>query len=409
MKPTLKGLLPLVFLTVGSFAAAQESIVVDFEQFPVKNPPVCPELPYDRGASFGGGLIRDGDTRVYRSTGAGDISIGYKLTVTVPSSGVRKISIEDHCNYYGSSGCTDVWRFAIDNVTFKPDKPCLSISGPSDVEPNPAGATTKNIPVVVEVTDCEGNTLSNVAVETSVTVDFTSGGHLLNHAVPLRPLGGLRDDTSGANGPGDLTIARTSNIDGQILLQFVPPEVSGRHTINAECVDFKCNAPDPLLDVEVKIDGLAPIPPANVFYTLTEYLPGTTIGKNIGDNGYHNGVNHNLTPEASDILWRVAFNYAFLLNFQPVPERLHVNDASLPKGGLFDIRGLWTPNHRGHRKGTVVDIRANESPGAVPPLFDRHFARAAADLGAVAVREFANQSPRNINEHYHLRLLGADQ
>ena len=468
MKPILQGVLLLAFLTSGSGAAAQDPIVVDFEQFPVVDPPACPSAPHADGATFVGGLVREGFytginvTHVYRSTqpvfsGWGcfynpmeirfdeptslvsfdlityhdsftiqddtgwsrTISVWdeatewngqyYQATITVPSTGVRGISLKDHCDYYGSSGCTDQWRFAIDNVTFRPDRACLAINGPSDVEPNPAGATIKNIPVVVEVTDCEGNPLSDIAVETTISVDDqTSGGHLADHPTPIpRPLGGLREDSTSASGPGTDSITLNSD-DGQILLQFVPPEVSGIHTINAKCVDVECYEPDPPLSVSVKIDGLAPIPRFDLYYTLTEYLPGMGAG-NIGDNGKHDGVNHWLTPEASEILWRVAFHYAALLDFQPDPERLHVNDASLPMGGLFDIHGQWRPDHRGHRKGTVVDIRANTLPGAVPPDYDQEFKEAARTLQAKAEREFANRTPRHPNEHYHLMLRGVDQ
>lgn len=433
---------------------------MDFEQFPITQAEDCPVFPYDRGALFSGGTIQQletdpiNPTKVYRSVQpvfggflcyANPMVISFdeptsnvgldlyapnrfitvqddsgwsrtidflyeatewgpssdKVHVTIPSSGIREITIHDPCRYFGE--CGKPWSFHIDNVAFRPVRPCLAIAGPSEVEPNDARQTTKYIALVVEVTDCEGNPMSGVAVETTVDVVHTSGGHLDDHPTPTpRPLGGLREHSGTASGAGTDSVTLSSNADGQILLQVVPPEVAGTHIIDATCVDTQCTEPDPPHHVDVKIAGLAPIPRFDVYYTLTEYLPGTIVGKNIGDNGRHDGVNHWLTPEASEVLWRIAFHYAELLDFQPDPERLHVNDASLPWGGLFDILGQWRPSHHGHRKGTVVDIRANQLPGAVPPDHDQEFLDAAGKLGARAVREKVG-SP---SEHYHLMLRG---
>lgn len=468
MKARLPCIVLLAILTARSVAAAPEPVIIDFEQFPLTNNSDCPVFPYDRGAGFAGGAIRQNESDSINPTKAlrasqpvfgfnfcsynpGTISFdeptsevsfdlytsnrfitvsddrgwsrsidfhlefeewgnsNRKVRVMIPSTGIRQVTVHDPCDYF-SAGCGP-WNYGIDNVSFIPERPCISINGPSTVDPNTARSPTSGyVPVVITVDDCAGNALDGIAVEIFLTVDQTSGGHSGHHPLVVpRPVGGLREDLVTASGPGAELVTFSTDPNGQILLQFVPPQVSGKHAIDAKCVDTKCYAPDPPLSVDVMVDGLAPIPPSNVFYTLVEYLPNTIIGKNIGDNGKHDGENHYLTPEASDILWRVAFNYAALLNFQPTPEKLHVNDASLPMGGLFDISGQWTPNHRGHRKGTVVDVRANQSPGAVPASYDRYFQRAASRLGAVAVREYAGQAPPNPNEHYHLRLRGVDE
>lgn len=265
--------------------------------------------------------------------------------------------------------------------------------------------------VVAEVTDCEGNPQSDIEVEITVVAVDGSGGHAGPHVLP-RPPGGLR--ASGSNDPVSESIVRMSDTSGQIQMQFVPPEVAGRHAITARCVAIECFAPDVPLSVEVKVDGLAAISPLPTFYTLTEYLQ-QPIGQNIGDNTKHDGENHYLTPEATGVLMKVAFYYAaeYAARWGQFPEKLHINDASLPSGGLFDYSGTWVytkgASHFEHRRGTVVDIRANELLGAVPPSpdADRMFMRAAATAGAQATREYAKRVPRHPNEHYHLRLRGA--
>jgi hypothetical protein len=39
---------------------------------------------------------------------------------------------------------------------------------------------------------------------------------------------------------------------------------------------------------------------------------------------------------------------------------LSVNDMSLPKGGLFDIKGDWKPDHKSHREGNDADINRRD-------------------------------------------------
>ena len=462
MRKLLQRLLLLVLFSSGNSVLAQtrEPIVVDLEDFPVSSSSACPVVPYDRGVSLSGGVIATlpyeefGAGKVYRSvqpylggflcyqqpvqisfdetssevsfdlyttnnvltitddtgwsrTIAMDFESDFsyagikKATITVPSEHVRTLSIHDPCDYFGGTACGAPWSILVDNIEFTPERPCVSVTGDTDVLPNPAGSTSNSSPVVVEVTDCEGHTLSGIAVRTSITVDATSGGHTANHISP-RPTGGLRDDGTAGSGSDSVT---GSSEDGRIPLQFVPPEAGGTHAITSLCIDRQCYY-DPPLNVDVKIPGLGEIPPANVFYTLVEYLPDTEIGKNIGDTAQHKHVNHNLTDAARENLWRLAFNYAASQAFQPIPEKLHINDASLPMGGIFDISGAWNTDHVGHRKGIVVDIRGNDSPGAVPEDLHQQFVQAAFDAGGVAVFERRRNATRR---HYHVLLIGDDQ
>lgn len=386
MQPNNHIFLLLAFLTTSSYSTAQETVVVGFEQFPVSsncydyNPPL-----YDRGATISGGAVRTSyfsginATKVYSTfqytfsycygrynpvqiyfdepasevrfdlmtandfftieddTGWSQVisvragrtgSTYYGTTVQVPSSGMSHITITDHCDYYATTGCRSEWHFAIDNVTFTPQRPCLAVNGPHEVEPNAARQTTKDAAVFVEVTDCNGNPLSEIDLTIKIVPVEQSGGHL-HEVVPFafRPAGGLREEN--ASGAGEELLVRASDPSGLVQLEFVPPEVSGTYAIEVECAEVACNEPNPPHEIEVKIAGLEPIPQFDVFYTLKEYLPGTVVGKNIGDNGNHDGKNHWLKPEASEALWRLAFNYALLLEFHPDPQRLHINDASL--------------------------------------------------------------------------------
>jgi len=79
------------------------------------------------------------------------------------------------------------------------------------------------------------------------------------------------------------------------------------------------------------------------------------------------------------------------------PDRLDVNDMSLPWGGLFDQFGTWHHPHKEHRRGTEADV-------AVPagPDYD-DFARL---VRLVWVRELGHTivSERQARNHFHLRF-----
>jgi len=162
--------------------------------------------------------------------------------------------------------------------------------------------------------------------------------------------------------------------------------------------------------VDVKVPGLLPIPDST-FYTLTE--PDGKGGiKVIGDNGNHSG-NHYLTPEAASVLWRIAATYYFKywMDKRVVP-LLHLNDASLVWGGRFDANGNWADPHAGHRKGAVIDIRANALPTAIPTMLLKDFKK-LADKTLMADGVTSAQAQLHYvglpTQHYHVLLLGVDQ
>lgn len=103
-----------------------------------------------------------------------------------------------------------------------------------------------------------------------------------------------------------------------------------------------------------------------------------------------------------------------LIEFDQIP--LHINDISLPNGGLFDIEGGWTPSHDYHRVGRDADIRTTRTlkinggrvgvyliPITVGKrkeyrnlIFERIWLRNGA------YPEPKPHFPNTINEHYHV-------
>ena len=111
-----------------------------------------------------------------------------------------------------------------------------------------------------------------------------------------------------------------------------------------------------------------------------------------------------MTSAAQQKLWLLAKDfYEFQLrNGVAKPTLLHLNDASLQWGGLFDKDGDWDTPHDEHRRGTVVDIRANSSPGAIPPALFKSFIKIATTLGMDPHQESIGDT---VNQHFHTRLL----
>jgi hypothetical protein len=174
-----------------------------------------------------------------------------------------------------------------------------------------------------------------------------------------------------------------------VVFNFNAPEASGTHTISATCDGCTNTATKP---VDVKVDGLKPIPPSGL-YALYE-----TDGSVIGAVKSRHESNHYLTPTAANKLLVIAINYHHLYPKDPV---LHINDASLMWGGKFDIYGTWKGKHAEHQRGTVVDIRANTRTGAIPSTNFVNFEKFARFAGADPYLE--NQGTDL--QHYHLRLL----
>lgn len=181
----------------------------------------------------------------------------------------------------------------------------------------------------------------------SVDVVANTGGHDGVHSV-MRPKGKLLDCRSGNE--VESTVC-TTQLDGKATVTFNSSQVSGTHIITAECVDPIC-AGSASGNINVKVPGLAPVPGSSLYVFV-----GGEAGKAHTDNHY-------LTPTASNILGQLAREYHQQFPFSPV---LRVNDASLTWGGVLDIKGTWSEPHKEHRRGSVVDVRANNDARTAMP------------------------------------------
>ena len=232
----------------------------------------------------------------------------------------------------------------------------------ADVEPGKVVSSIR-----AEVT-CDG-VPSDKAVTLTVEANANTGGH--NHHDSARPPGAL----SPASGSSPVTFS------------FAAPAPAGDHIVTAKCVDGSCGEDTGKVWVGVKD-----------LYQLN----GSTAYELIQPNAdvFHPG-NHYLTTNASIVLQGIASEWRTL--YKPFGPVLHLNDASLERGGYFDIQRLWNRGeHAEHRRGTVIDIRANNLPGAIPRGDFKDFERAARKYGAVARLHKKNTDL----QHYHVRLFG---
>jgi hypothetical protein len=267
----------------------------------------------------------------------------------------------------------------------------ITLSGGTEVEPS-KGATTNTLPIIATVKDQNGQAPNPaVTVHVSLTVDPTSGGH--DHGDSARPRGGIAGVKTCAS--DSECWSGTTDGNGQVVFNFNSTEASGTHTISATCDGCGNTATKP---VDVKVGGLWPIPDS-VYYALTEDGSTEVIGSTTEHKGNHN---HHLTNAAALKIWRLAadyYNYQ-VLNGVTSPTLLHLNDASLKWGGVFDIDADWVPDHVEHRRGTVVDVRANSSPGAIPAADFDIFKNMAKTL-----RIDPHFEGGSTNQHFHLRLF----
>jgi hypothetical protein len=235
----------------------------------------------------------------------------------------------------------------------------LTLSGfPAEVEP---GGTVRNLRA--EVT-CDGKSINKEVVLT-VKAEAGSGGH--NH-IPDRPDGSLYP--SGGNSP--------------LTFSFLAPAPAGDHIITAECADNSCGQGTGAVWVGIK--GLK-LQASSVNYVL---LPNRDAN--------HPG-NHYVTRNTERNVSNFAAAYHEKFPNDPV---LHFNDASLIRGGLFDINSNWQVPHETHRLGRNVDVKANEfyhEPSQSIPSWNYI---AFWNMGRYYGCYVALHSGATSNEHFHL-------
>lgn len=251
---------------------------------------------------------------------------------------------------------------------------------------SPATATiepSKTYSFTATVTNQDGSAPSQpVPVSVKVEIDPIRGGHDHAETVAVRPKGNV------SPGSGSTVLNFT----------FTAEAVSGTHTITAMC--DQCVNKTATATVNVKVSGLDTLKASSVYF-----LVGGEPGKKHSDNHY-------LSAEAKGKLEKIVdeYNQAY-----PKGPLLRLNDASLVWGGKFDILGNWVGEHAEHRRGVVIDIRANLDATAIPEIRFFDFEDIAADNGAEAElhcsKEFSKYivgciSDSGNNRHFHVRLLG---
>lgn len=273
-------------------------------------------------------------------------------------------------------------------------KPPESSNVLSSVEPAQSGAYRARI------YNQSGQLVPNVDLRLQAKAVSGSGGHKDRHNEP-RPAGELSSVQGTVNATKDVLTGRTDS--SGLTFVFKAPAPAGDHVIEASCLNRRCNQEGPDM-LWVGIKGLKPVPAVPLLLPYATYELLESNGGPVGANDRHPS-NHHLTPEAIAKLWNLGFRYS-MVEFPQHP-LLHINDASLERGGVFDISGTWKPQHHEHRRGTVVDIRANGNAGSIPvnPAVFRTFEAIAQGLGCHA----KVHSPGTPNQHYHVRLMGVSQ
>lgn len=283
----------------------------------------------------------------------------------------------------------------------------LSLTGGNKVEPN------GELPgFVVSATDCKGASVPPLSVTLTNTYQAGTGGH--QHGPNDDPLRlGKFSSTACSSGAAPGTAACTTD-KGLIEFSFRAPAPAGIHNITARCTDLDkpCDQAGPV-SVDVKVEGLVLV--SNLPYRQT------------GDTDLH-PLNHYLRTDAGLKLRQLATEYFRVFD----QNLLYLNDASLPWGGLFDVRCVIDPNtgicpqpsqhvpwvtpHREHRCGLAIDVRGNGHPDlatSIPLIRHEEFKKMAEDYGIGVHREGKKQADGSRqgggNAHYHLWLLGAGQ
>jgi hypothetical protein len=304
--------------------------------------------------------------------------------------------------YYNTSQCRQRYSIRIEN----PGTPS-STASLADVEPG------KSVALVARVYDQNNQVVPSVSIRLEATVDAFSGGHQhdtgrhsntatdnrLGRLDPLPPSQG----TVTASGA---VLTGNSGTDG-LVFNFVAPPVAGDHPILASCTDGKTCAQEGPKQVWVGVKNLRQIPGSSVYQLITPNA-----------DTYHPD-NHFLTDAAINRLTVLAALYrGDLKRLFPEPQfdfKLHLNDASLVRGGIFDIWRTWKRPHAEHCMGAAIDIRANDAPGAIPGWYYAAFQKLVGKVGAtlasdensgVEIPFDENGVPQGHLRHYHVRLMG---
>lgn len=248
----------------------------------------------------------------------------------------------------------------------------LTFSGLNETRPAGTGGTS-TVSLTAKVTS-GGTATSGVALSFSAEVASNSGGH--DHDVS-RPKGTL----SATQGVTDT--------NGEVKLAFQAPLASGAHTLKVNCVT--CSNPVVSKDIQVKVPNLVEMLPD------TAKPPTYTL---VGATGNHRS-NHWFSSASVVTLGKVA-DAMFKTGWGAVG----VNDGSLVWGGLFDIKGGWTPSHHEHRVGTEVDLSVTNPRNVTDEQKKKTYAELCKKNNtAFSIQTLWHQDD-GYPEHFHMYLDG---
>lgn len=250
----------------------------------------------------------------------------------------------------------------------------------AEVEPGKATTTLR-----ATVYDNNNQPVPNVNVKLEVTVEANSGGHQHNDN---RPKGLL------SNGVSAGIVIEGNTGSGGMPFTFLARPPAGDHKIIATCTGGRTCKQEGSDKVWVGIRGLVPFTQPGP-YVLVGFTPS------------HPANSHNLKPTVSGLVRALANVYRSRFPQDPV---LHLNDASLERGGLFDSdahKGKpWRPPHSTHRKGTDIDIRWNTAKHpttSIPDANADEFKKMVTRLGGEAVPAYVTDPD---NKHFHVQFGG---
>ena len=272
------------------------------------------------------------------------------------------------------------WEEFVHFLRYEKDTPtsALALTGPAETRPTGTGGTSE-IALTAKVT--EGTAAkAGVLLSFAVSVTANSGGH--DHDSASRPKGALTKDKVAL-------VQATSDANGEVKFSFKAPEVAGTHTIKVTCAT--CSNSPVVKEVQVKVPGLVEMP------VDTKSPPSYTL---VGQTGSH-ASNHWFLPQSRETLGRVA-----RAMFDSGWGAVGVNDGSLPWGGLFDIKGGWSPSHHEHRAGNEVDLSVS-NPRSITGLQKK---KTYAELCKKENTAFSIQTlwhqDDGYPEHFHVYLDG---
>ena len=255
--------------------------------------------------------------------------------------------------------------------------------------------------LVATVYDEHNQVVPGVAVRLQVNAVPNTGGHQHgDNTVPLRTGALSSNDSSATLSQNGQVLTGNTGSTGFVLSYSAPP-AAGDITITATCTDsHHCTQEGPT-QVWVGIKDLQPL-------GLNVYILIPNASK---DPGHPN--NHYLTPIAAGVVAVFANLYHAAYSDNSL---LQLNDASLERGGIFDLSHNWKSPHEQHCRGTVVDIRANGVDGALnitsdtDPMIYR-VQKIGNKVGAIPVFEVPPDVagvPVWDARHFHTLLIGLE-